>query len=305
MSVQGTWTLVIQNNSTTGGTGTLNSWSLTFQKPLPTIGPGRAGQRQRQRQFPHLHAGPDRRAVEPGVDGGRPGVDRWRLPATLAATLRAGSAGWPSIRPTPRATRSTSPAPAAASGRRPTSSRPAPRGPTWIPLTDFGPTSGVNIGGIAVFGRNNDPNQSIIIAATGEGDTGTPGVGFLISQDGGATWNLYDSTNNVDASGNLLPISSASRDRTFVGDDGVQGRRRSQAHAHRPGDHLRRPERHQRRHLAERGHGQDLAADARRPGDRRGPRPGQRHGPRPRPPTPTSRATSRSSTPPSAAWASS
>ena len=51
----------------------------------------------------------------------------------------------------------------------------SPRGPTWIPLTDFGPTSGVNIGGIAVFGRNHDPNQSIVIAATGEGDTGTPG----------------------------------------------------------------------------------------------------------------------------------
>ena len=45
----------------------------------------------------------------------------------------------------------------------------------------------------------------------------SPGVGFLISQDGGATWNLYDSTNNVDASGNLLPIDSASRDRGFVG----------------------------------------------------------------------------------------
>ena len=90
-------------------------------------------------------------------------------------------------------------------------------GPTWIPLTDFGPTSGVNIGGIAVFPRNNDPNQSIIIAATGEGDTGTPGVGFLISDDGGATWNLYDSTDNVDSSGNVLPISSASRDREFVG----------------------------------------------------------------------------------------
>ncbi len=94
----------------------------------------------------------------------------------------------------------------------------SPAGPTWIPLTDFGPTSGVNIGGIAVFPGNDNPNQSIIIAATGEGDTGTPGVGFLISQDGGATWNLDDSTDNVDASGNLLPIDSTSRNREFVGD---------------------------------------------------------------------------------------
>ena len=75
----------------------------------------------------------------------------------------------------------------------------------------------MNIGGIAIFPRNGNPNQSIIIAATGEGDTGTPGVGFLISQDGGATWNLFDSTDNVDASGNILPIESASRDRVFVG----------------------------------------------------------------------------------------
>ena len=29
---------------------------------------------------------------------------------------------------------------------------------------------------------------------------------------------MYDSTNNVDSSGNILPISSASRDRKFVGD---------------------------------------------------------------------------------------
>ncbi len=93
-----------------------------------------------------------------------------------------------------------------------------PAGPTWIPLTDFGPTSGVNIGGIAVFPVNDNPNQSIIIAATGEGDTGTPGVGFLISTNGGATWNLADSTDNVDASGNFLPIASTGRDREFVGD---------------------------------------------------------------------------------------
>ena len=43
MNVQGTWTLVIQNNSTTGTTGTFNGWSLTFQKPLPTSGLGEPG----------------------------------------------------------------------------------------------------------------------------------------------------------------------------------------------------------------------------------------------------------------------
>src|SRR5205807_1471487 len=70
-------------------------------------------------------------------------------------------------------------------------------GPTWVPLTDFGPTAGVNIGGLAIFPRNNDPNQSIIFAGTGEGDTGTRGVGFLRSTDGGATWQLLDSTDNT------------------------------------------------------------------------------------------------------------
>ena len=82
-------------------------------------------------------------------------------------------------------------------------------GPTYIPLTDFGPTFGINIGGIAVFGRNNDPNQSIVFVATGDGDTGAGGVGFLLSKDGGATWSLLDSTDNT------LPL--AQRDHVFVG----------------------------------------------------------------------------------------
>ena len=39
-----------------------------------------------------------------------------------------------------------------------------PSGPTYIPLTNFGPTSGINVSSIAIFARNDDPNQSIIIA---------------------------------------------------------------------------------------------------------------------------------------------
>ena len=102
-----------------------------------------------------------------------------------------------------------------------------PAGPTWTPLTNFGPSSAVNIASIAIFPRNSDPNQSIIIAATGgatagENNTDAPGVGFLISTDGGKTWTLDDSTDNVDASGNLLPIDSAARDREFVGTTAYQ-----------------------------------------------------------------------------------
>jgi subtilisin-like proprotein convertase family protein len=90
-----------------------------------------------------------------------------------------------------------------------------PAGPTYVPLTDFGPTFAINVGGIAVFGQNNDPNQSVIFVATGEGDTGSTGVGFLRSMDGGATWALLDSMDNVDSSGNLLPLNQRTHD--FVG----------------------------------------------------------------------------------------
>ena len=91
-----------------------------------------------------------------------------------------------------------------------------PNGPTWIPLTDLGPGNSLNTGSIAVFGRNNDPNQSIIFVATGEGDTGTPGVGFLRSLDGGRTWRLLDSSTNADAAGNILPINDPGRDHIFL-----------------------------------------------------------------------------------------
>src|SRR5262249_31616091 len=101
-----------------------------------------------------------------------------------------------------------------------------PTGPTYIPLTDFGPTTSLNIGGLAVLRRNNDPHQAEVFVATGEGDTipfvsgrgaTAAGVGILRSLDGGVTWAVLDSTVNVDASGNLLPINSPLRDHRFVG----------------------------------------------------------------------------------------
>src|SRR6185503_16632849 len=45
-----------------------------------------------------------------------------------------------------------------------------PTGPTYISLTDFGPATSLNIGAVAVFGRNNDTNQSVVFAGTGDGD---------------------------------------------------------------------------------------------------------------------------------------
>ena len=72
-----------------------------------------------------------------------------------------------------------------------------PEGPTWIPLLDKVATFGMNTGGIAVLGRNNDPNQSIVFVATGEGDVFSRGVGLLRSMDGGQSWELLDSLDNT------------------------------------------------------------------------------------------------------------
>ncbi len=111
-----------------------------------------------------------------------------------------------------------------------------PNGPTWIALTDLGPTMSLNVGSITIIGRNSDPSKSIILATTGNGtdtitQTGSPststttkagatGVGLLRSMDGGKTWQVLDGTNNVDGSGNILAINSASRTHTFVGATG-------------------------------------------------------------------------------------
>ncbi len=95
-------------------------------------------------------------------------------------------------------------------------------GPNWIPLTDFGPTTSLNIGSIAVFPRNNDPNQTIVFALTGEGNTRSPGVGVLRSMDGGRSWKVLDSTNNADANGVILPIDDPGRNRAFVGATGFK-----------------------------------------------------------------------------------
>lgn len=101
-----------------------------------------------------------------------------------------------------------------------------PLGPTYIPLTDFGPSLGINVGNVTVFGRNNDPRQSIIFLATGEGDdfacalepgSTCLGVGLVRSLDGGQSWQLLDSTVNFDAQGNPLPLNDPRRDGQFLG----------------------------------------------------------------------------------------
>ena len=222
LSAKGTWTLVIQNSSTTKGTGTFNGWSLSFQKLLPTTGLGEPGSDNPSGSFRIFTLGQTNALSS----------QAWTAvgPADIAGG--SGRVGGIVIDPSDPSGNTVYVAGASGGIWKTTNFlTTSPGGPTYIPLTDFGPTSGVNIGSITVFGRNHNPNQSIIIAATGEGDTGTPGVGFLISQDGGATWNLFDSLNNVDSSGNLLPIASTARDRTFIGTTSLQGCHRSLAHS--------------------------------------------------------------------------
>src|SRR5260370_27804996 len=85
-------------------------------------------------------------------------------------------------------------------------------------MAQRGPAFSINLGRRAVSGRNPAPSESIIFAATGEGDTASPGVGFLRSLDGGKTWKVLDSTTNVDPNtGEILPISDPRRDHRFLG----------------------------------------------------------------------------------------
>jgi subtilisin-like proprotein convertase family protein len=227
----GTWSLQISNDSS-AATGLLTGWSLTFQKPIPGSGLGEPLADQSTvafRVFTQDPANPLAHNVWTPVG-----------PAAIDNNGQNGSSGKMSalaIDPSDPSG-NTVYAGAASGGVWKTTNflTTNPEGPTWIPLTDFGPTFGVNIGSIAVFGRNNDPSQSIIFAVTGQGPnsfqgegnteqnlTSTAvgprtsfGVGVLRSLDGGATWTLLDSTTNVDANGAELPLNSTLRDHAFV-----------------------------------------------------------------------------------------
>ena len=219
MNVQGTWTLVVQNSSSTVTTGTINSWSLTFQKSLPTSGLGQPGSDNTTVGF----------QIFTTAQANNLSSQEWTAVGGESNSFGAGEITAIAVDPSDPSGNTVYAAGASGGVWKTTDFLTTnPAGPSWTPLTNFGPSSAVNIASIAIYPRNSDPNQSIIIAATGgatagENNTDAPGVGFLISTDGGKTWNLDDSTDNVRTPvGNRSPIDSAARDREFVGTTAYQ-----------------------------------------------------------------------------------
>jgi subtilisin-like proprotein convertase family protein len=225
MTVQGTWTLVISNASAGGTTGTFNGWSLTFQKPLPTSGLGVSGSDNATVSFQLFTL-----ATSDTLSS-----QEWTSVGEASTTDEAGQVNAIAVDPSDPSGNTVYVGGASGGIWKTTDFLTTnPAGPTWIPLTNFGPTAAVNIASITIFPRNDNPDDSIIIAATGGANSGqygsnAPGVGFLISTNGGNTWNLYDSTDNVSAvsekiddTSNLLPIDSTARNREFVGTTAYQ-----------------------------------------------------------------------------------
>jgi subtilisin-like proprotein convertase family protein len=228
----GVWTLTIRNTGTT--TGVLNRLELRLPKTVPSNGIGEptadrisAGFRiftfastNPQSYDQWTPVGPVGNVLDPATNGDNGGPVH---SVTLDPSDPSGNTAY---------------AGASTGGIWKTTNflTNDPAGPNWLPLTDFGPGLSLNIGSIAVFPRNNDPTKTVILAATGNSGsvtqtgnpalpntlntTGGPGVGFLRSQDGGLTWQVLDSTTNVDANGNILTMASPARDHLFVGTSG-------------------------------------------------------------------------------------
>ncbi len=227
MNVQGTWMLTITNTAT-GTTGTLSGWTLTFQKPLPTSGLGEQGSDDATVSFQIFTLSPS----DPVSS------EVWAPVGPASSTYESGQVNAIAVDPSDPSGNTVYVGGASGGIWKTTDFlTTSPDGPTWIPLTNFGPDSAVNIASITIFPVNDNPSDSIIIAATGgvsSGEQGSdaPGVGFLISTNGGTTWNLDDSTDNVSSvndtaseigdTSNILPIDSAARNREFVGTTAYQ-----------------------------------------------------------------------------------
>ncbi|MFM8274632.1 MAG: beta strand repeat-containing protein, partial [Gemmata sp.] len=222
-SSAGTWSLNVRNTRTgaaLSGSKVIKSWSLTFKQPATTTGLGEPVADQYTASFRIFTMDPSNPLAH----------NTWTAvgPTSINNGKSTGRVGGLAVDPSDPSGNTVFVGGASGGVWKTTNFLTTDvDGPTYVPLTNFGPTFSLNIGSIAVFARNNDPKQSIVIAATGEGDTGSRGVGFIISRDGGSTWTLLDSTQNVYTAGDVLPagksigdelpIGSALRDHKFVG----------------------------------------------------------------------------------------
>ncbi|RUL84947.1 Ig-like domain-containing protein [Tautonia sociabilis] len=184
----GTYTLRITNAGTVAGT--LNSWRLIFQEPVTGTGLGEPVADRIAADFRIFTM-----AEENGLSS-----STWTAvgPASINGGQGSGRVTGLAVDPSDPSGNTVFVGGASGGVWKTTNFLTTdPEGPTWIPLLDRVATFGMNIGGIAVLGRNNDPNQSIVFVATGEGDVFSQGVGLLRSLDGGQSWELLDSLNNT------------------------------------------------------------------------------------------------------------
>ncbi len=213
---KGIWILQISSISS-GFRGTLNSWSISFDKPTPDDGLGEPITDRFSTDFRIFTEDPTNSLSHSASApvGASPIADNADTTIPDAYTGRISAIA---IDPSDPSGNTVYVGGASGGLWKTTNFLTSDKmGPTWLPLTDFGNTLSLNIGSITIQPRNNDPGQSIIFAATGEGAQGSPGVGVIRSMDGGATWTLLDSTTNTDATGNPLLMGDANRDHEFLG----------------------------------------------------------------------------------------
>ncbi len=208
----GTWKLVLTNTSgVSTDIGTLVSWSLTFPHETPDSGLGQGvgtgDSDEISASFRIFNEIPTSAA----------GSQQWTAVGPAADNNSANTGPVNAIAVDPSDPSGNTVYVASANGglwKTTNFLTTNANGPTYIPLTNLGPTGSLNISSIAVFGRNNDPSQSVIYAITGnpnnvtiEGNAGNSndnaaGIGLIVSYDGGQTWSVLDSSHNVYNSAN-------------------------------------------------------------------------------------------------------
>jgi subtilisin-like proprotein convertase family protein len=218
LGTNGTWKLQISN---TGPTATLKSWSLLFPHSAPDSNLGEPVADQADVHFRIFQTNP-----APSNPLSSLTTEQWLPVGPASENSNGNSARIGALAVDPSDPSGNTVYVGGASGgvwKTTNFLTTDPIGPTYVPLTDLGPSTSLNIGGISLIPRNNDPNQTIVFVTTGEGDTGSPGVGLLRSLNGGKTWTVLDSTiNGVAGPGPTLftpylESDKAHRDYKFVG----------------------------------------------------------------------------------------